>query len=94
LDRTDITNLFIKKEANRKLHMPQVTGNFDDIINSNLGYLVLNKMIPHDIIAKENETLRWNMKVNDIETVIENTNSWKVTMPFDKNKDVLLMEWI
>jgi hypothetical protein len=33
------------------------------------------------------------MKVNDIETVIENTNSWKVTMPFDKNKDVLLMEW-
>jgi len=53
LDRTDITNLFIKKEANRKLHMPQVIGNFDDIINSNLGYLVLNKMIPHDIIAKE-----------------------------------------
>ena len=43
--------------------------------------------------TKENETLRWNMKVNDIETVIENTNSWKVTMPFDKNKDVLLMEW-
>jgi hypothetical protein len=43
--------------------------------------------------TKENETLRWNMKANDIETVIENTNSWKVTMPFDKNKDVLLMEW-
>jgi hypothetical protein len=24
--------------------------------------------------------------------VIENTNSWKVTMPFDKTKDTLL-EW-
>lgn len=42
--------------------------------------------------TKWNETLRWNMKYNDIETVIENTNSWKVTMPFDKSKDVLL-EW-
>ena len=40
----------------------------------------------------ENKTLRWNMKNNDIETVIENTNSWKVTMPFNKSKDVLL-EW-
>jgi hypothetical protein len=38
----------------------------------------------------ENKTLRWNMKYNNIETVIENTNSWKVTMPFDKNKDTLL----
>ena len=40
----------------------------------------------------EIKTLRWNMKNNDIETVIENTNSWKVTMPFNKSKDVLL-EW-
>jgi hypothetical protein len=38
----------------------------------------------------ENKTLRWNMKYNNIETVIENTNSWKTTMPFDKNKDTLL----
>jgi hypothetical protein len=42
--------------------------------------------------TKENETLRWNMKCNHIETVIENTNSWKTTMPFDKTKDTLL-EW-
>jgi len=40
--------------------------------------------------TRENETLRWNMKYNHIETVIENTNSWKTTMPFDKNKDTLL----
>jgi len=40
----------------------------------------------------ENRILRSNMKSNDIETVIENCNSWKVTMPFNKDKDALL-EW-
>ena len=37
------------------------------------------------------ETLRWNMKHNNIERVIINTNSWKVTMPLNKEDTVL--EW-
>ena len=40
--------------------------------------------------TKENETLRWNMRFNHIETVLENTNSWRVTVPFDRQKDTLL----
>jgi hypothetical protein len=55
-------------------------------------YYLGGKLLTIDDIpdTKENDTLRWNMKYNNIDTVIENTNSWKVTMPFDKNKDVLL----
>lgn len=37
------------------------------------------------------ETLRWNVKYNDFAGVITNTNSWKITLPFEKN-DVLL-DW-
>lgn len=37
-----------------------------------------------------NSVLRDNMRFNNYEYVIENTNSWKVTLPFDKNKDTLL----
>jgi hypothetical protein len=59
--------------------------------NSGMYYLGGRLLTIDDIPdTKENETLRWNMSINDIKTVIENTNSWKVTMPFDKNKDTLL----
>ena len=37
------------------------------------------------------KTLIWNMEVNKYNSVIENTNSWKVTMPLN-NEDVVL-EW-
>ena len=37
------------------------------------------------------KTLIWNMEVNKYNSVIENTNSWKVTMPLN-DKDVVL-EW-
>lgn len=64
-------------------------------VKSSGNYYLGGRLLTIDDIpdTKENETLRWNMKYNHIETVIENTNSWKVTLPFDKNKDVLLMEW-
>jgi hypothetical protein len=38
----------------------------------------------------ENRILRSNMKYNHIDMVIENTNSWKITLPFYPDKDVLL----
>ena len=40
--------------------------------------------------TKENSILRDNMRFNNYEWVIENTNSWKVTLPFYKDKDTLL----
>ena len=40
--------------------------------------------------TKENSILRDNMIFNNYEWVIENTNSWKVTLPFYKDKDTLL----
>lgn len=42
--------------------------------------------------VSENRILRSNMRNNGYDTVIENTNSWKVTLPFNKEKDTLL-EW-
>lgn len=42
--------------------------------------------------TKENSILRDNMRFNNYEYVIENTNSWKITLPFYKDKDTLL-EW-
>lgn len=36
------------------------------------------------------EILRSNMRGNNIAAVIENTNSWKVTVPFDEINDVVL----
>ncbi len=63
-------------------------------VKSSGNYYLGGQLLTIDDIpdTKENKTLRWNMKYNHIETVIENTNSWKVTMPFNKSKDVLL-EW-
>ena len=40
--------------------------------------------------TKENSILRDNMIFNNYEWVIENTNSWKVTLPFYKDKDTLI----
>jgi hypothetical protein len=40
--------------------------------------------------TKENSILRDNMRFNNYEYVIENTNSWKITLPFYKDKDTLL----
>ena len=40
--------------------------------------------------TKENSILRDNMRFNNYEYVIENTNSWKVTLPFYKDKDTVL----
>lgn len=42
--------------------------------------------------TKENSILRNNMRFNNYECVIEITNSWKITLPFYKDKDTLL-EW-
>ena len=42
--------------------------------------------------TKENSILRDNMRFNNYEYVIENINSWKITLPFHKDKDILL-EW-
>jgi hypothetical protein len=38
----------------------------------------------------ENSVLRDNMTINNYEYVIENTNSWKITLPFYKDKDTVL----
>lgn len=40
--------------------------------------------------TKENSILRDNMRFNNYDYVIENTNSWKITLPFYKDKDTLL----
>lgn len=37
------------------------------------------------------ETLRWNMKINKFDRVITNTNSWKITLPL--NKDDVVLDW-
>lgn len=38
------------------------------------------------------ETLRWNMKVNRIDRVIVNTNSWKITLPLEE--DDVVLDWL
>lgn len=40
----------------------------------------------------ENRILRSNMVNNNLDRVIENVNSWKVTLPF--NADDVLLEWV
>ena len=37
------------------------------------------------------ETLIWNMEVNRYDRIIENTNSYKITLPL--NKDDVVLEW-
>lgn len=57
-------------------------------------YFLGGKLLTLDDIpdVSENRILRSNMRNNGYDTVIENTNSWKVTLPFNKEKDTLL-EW-
>lgn len=57
-------------------------------------YFLGGKLLILDDIpdVSENRILRSNMRNNGYDTVIENTNSWKVTLPFNKEKDTLL-EW-
>ena len=61
---------------------------------SGVYYLGGNVLTLEDVKARKDpkdKTLIWNMEVNKIERVIENTNSWKVTMPL--NKDDTVLEW-
>lgn len=55
-------------------------------------YFLGGKLLSLDDIpdTKENKILRDNMRYNDYQFVIENTNSWKITLPFNPNKDTLL----
>jgi hypothetical protein len=39
---------------------------------------------------KKDDILISNMEGNDIKTIIQNDNSWRITRPFDSKKDVLL----
>jgi hypothetical protein len=57
-------------------------------------YYLGGKLLTLDDITdtKENSVLRDNMRFNNYEYVIENTNSWKITLPFYKDKDTLL-DW-
>lgn len=68
----------------------------DSKVTEQSGIYYLGGRVRHrDFVIVENkpdeQTLIWNMKMNDIERVIENTNSYKVTMPLNDN-DVVL-EW-
>ena len=61
---------------------------------SGIYYLGGSVLTLEDVRARNNpddRTLIWNMEVNKFDRVIENTNSWKVTMPLDK-EDVVL-DW-
>lgn len=40
--------------------------------------------------TKKDDTLLWNMEANNYKKIITNTNSYKITLPFDNKKDVLL----
>lgn len=70
----------------------------DNDLNSKVsetsGIYYLGGTIRHrDFVILENkpeeQTLIFNMKANNIERVIVNTNSWKVTMPLNDNDVVL-----
>jgi hypothetical protein len=72
----------------------------DNDLNSKItetsGTYFLGGVVRHiDFVILENkpdeQTLIWNMKMNKIDRVITNTNSWKTTMEFRDN-DVLL-DW-
>mgnify|MGYP001075992274 CR=1 FL=1 len=56
-------------------------------------YFLGGKIMSYDDIPnnEENKILKSNMKNNGWDYVIENTNSWKVTLPFEKN-DILLSD--
>lgn len=68
----------------------------DSKVVASSGMYYLGGKIRHlDFIIIENkpdeETLIWNMKMNNWDRVIENTNSYRITQPFT-DEDVLL-EW-
>lgn len=57
---------------------------------SNMYYLGGTVLTLEDIPdTPENKILRFNMKINNYERVIENTNSWKITLPMQKDDVVL-----
>lgn len=61
---------------------------------SNVYYLGGRVLTLEDVKARndsKDSTLIWNMEANKIDRVIENTNSWKVTMPLEK--DDVVLEW-
>jgi len=63
-----------------------------EVARSSMYFLGGELLTYEDIVArnsKDEEILRRNMLGNDYPVVIVNTNSWKVTLPFEK-KDVLL----
>jgi hypothetical protein len=54
-------------------------------------YFLGGKILSLDDIPdiRENEVLRWNMRTNGWDYVIENTNSWKIVLPYEKNDTLL-----
>ena len=58
-------------------------------------YYLGGKVETYEMVLLRNdpkeETLRWNMKHNNIDRVFINTNSWKTTMPLQK--DDVVLEW-
>ena len=58
-------------------------------------YFLGGKVETYEEICKRNdpkeETLRWNMESNKFDRIIVNTNSWKITLPLDK--DDVVLEW-
>lgn len=66
----------------------------DSKVTETSGIYYLGGTVRHrDFVILEDkpdeQTLIWNMKANNIERVIVNTNSWKVTMPLNDNDVVL-----
>ena len=65
----------------------------DEIIKQSGVYYLGGKLRTLEQVEADNlpneEILRWNMRENNYSAVIENTNSWKFTAPFNK-EDVLL----
>lgn len=53
MDRNSITELFIKRESNKIPTVDKVEYSYEKIINSSLGYLVLQTKIPYATIANE-----------------------------------------
>lgn len=68
----------------------------DSKVTKHSGIYYLGGTVRHrDFVMIENkpdeQTLIFNMKVNNIERVIVNTNSYKVTMPL--NDDDVVLDW-
>jgi hypothetical protein len=57
-------------------------------------YFLGGKLLTIDDIPNtpENGILRDNMRYNNWDQIIENTNTWKIRLPFHKDKDTVL-DW-